>query len=234
MKGFERYYGNVFRGALKVINPFKKRLIKTECKVHIFINNNSLRLLKEHGYDYEHMFYRNHIKELNKGVVWADQDFKSINHFYSPKKTKGLYGHSNAKILTYNYYEKAIGYYKRGNIKLSIFYLGACAHIIQDMTVPQHVNIRLLDSHRQYENFVKITYDIVEEFTSRDKPIVFNELNHYLRFNAKNAIKIYKESRNLKSNKAKYHNVTKCILPLAQRTTAGLLVMFLKDVKFKS
>jgi len=33
------------------------------------------------------------------------------------------------------------------------------------MTVPHHANVRLLDNHRQYENFIKRTYLNTPRFT---------------------------------------------------------------------
>ncbi len=42
-----------------------------------------------------------YINDINAGVVWADQDLKSSNHFYNPYTNKGLYGNSNAKKNAY-------------------------------------------------------------------------------------------------------------------------------------
>ncbi len=232
MDSFEKYYGKVFRTFLWVLNPFKKKVIRTECQVHRFINNKAVKLLNKYNYYKEYDFYNFYLEELNRGVFWADQDFKSINHFYSPSRKRGLFGHSNALALTQKYYEKAKQCWEKGNINNCVFYLGACVHLIQDMTIPQHVNIRLLDSHRRYENFVKATYDVVEEYTSNEKPIVFHDLSQYIKYNSEKALEIYYESRDIINNKERFHSVTSHILPLAQRTTAGCLIMFLKDVDF--
>jgi len=102
---------------------------------------------------------------LNKGVTWADQDLKSANHFYNPDRKKGLYGNNNALSLAVTYYNKALEYWYDLQPNLAMFYLGAAVHLVQDMTVPHHANVRLLDNHRQYENFIKRTYLNTPRFT---------------------------------------------------------------------
>lgn len=231
MKFVENYYGTAFKTLLRIINPFKKIIIKTEVKVHQFINIQAISILYEHGYIKKYEFLNKYIDQINKGVVWADQDFKSINHFYNPVKKKGLYGHSNALLLTQKYYENAIKYWKKSNIEKSMFYLGACVHIIQDLTIPQHANIRLLDSHRQYENFVKMTHAVVNEFSTLKPPILFDDLEKYVRFNSKVALRVYKQFKDIKKDKVRFHKITHCALPLAQRTTAGCLLMFMNEVE---
>lgn len=232
MKFFEKYYGMAFKSILWVLNPFKKKVIKTECQVHRFINYQSLKILANNDYAKEFDIYNDYLEEMNRGVVWADQDFKSTSHFYNPVKRRGMFGHLDARSLTRKYYDKALFYWKKGYKSRGMFYLGAAVHIIQDMTIPQHVNIRLLDNHRQYENFVKLTYDIVKEFKTNEKPIKFKKLDSYIIFNGKTAIKLYKKYKKLDSNRERYYKITKCALPLAQRTTAGCMLMFLQDIDF--
>lgn len=230
MKIFELYYGKAFRSILKAVNPFKKKVIKTEAKVHQFINVHALNILKANDYIMEFNEFNRHIETINKGAVWADQDFKSINHFYNPTKKKGLYGHGNALKLTQKYYEISLNSFKENDIEKSMFYLGAAVHIIQDLTIPQHVNIRLLDNHRQYENFVKTAYDKVRDFGTLDKPIVFDEIEDFVRFNTKVALRIYKQFKKIKDDNLRFYKTTRCSLPLAQRTTAGCLIMFFRKV----
>ncbi len=230
MKTLEMYYGKAFRSVLKAVNPFKKTVIKTEAKVHQFINEHAFNILKANGYIVEFNELKKHMETINKGAVWADQDFKSINHFYNPEKKRGLYGHGNALKLTKKYYEIAINSFKEKDIEKSMFYLGATVHIIQDLTIPQHVNIRLLDNHRQYENFVKIAYNKVKDFGTLEKPIIFDELEDFVRFNTKVALRIYKQFKKIKDDNLRFYKTTRCSLPLAQRTTAGCLIMFLRKV----
>ena len=228
----KRYYGKAFRTLLWAVNPIKKRIIIAECRVHRFINYKAVKLLYKFKYEDEYKFFNLYLEELNRGVVWADQDLKSAGHFYNPIKKRGLYGHTDALTLTKNYYDNAIDYWNKNDIKKAVFFLGACVHLIQDMTIPQHVNIRLFDSHRKYENFVKLTYGIVTEYTSYEEPIVFDTLEHFLKFNTKKALSIYKQVQEIDNDINKFHEITLCILPLAQRSTAGCLIKFLKDVSY--
>ncbi|WP_026895127.1 zinc dependent phospholipase C family protein [Clostridiisalibacter paucivorans] len=230
MSNVEIYYGKIFKMLLRLINPFKKKIIKTECNVHRFINYQSIKILNKYQYERPFEIFNYYMEDLNRGVVWADQDFKSIGHFYNPQKNKGLYGHLNALALSKDYYKKALVNWEKDNIENAMFYLGAAVHLIQDVTIPQHVNIRLLDSHRQYENFVKLTYDVVKEFRSVQSPILFNSIDKYINFNAKVALRVYKQYKDIDKTIVKFYKITQCALPLAQRTTAGVLLMFLREV----
>jgi phospholipase C len=71
-----------------ILNPFKKLIITTECQVHKHINMHALIILKNDQFLEPYYFYRDYLEEINKGAVWADQDFKSSNHFYNPYKKK--------------------------------------------------------------------------------------------------------------------------------------------------
>jgi len=175
-------------------------------------------------------FFSDYIVELNRGVVWADQDFKSIGHFYSPLKERGLYGHNNALTLAEEYYEYSKSYWHAGKIEKAMFYLGAMVHLVQDMTIPQHVNIRLMDSHRQYETFVKKTYDEVEVFKAYEGGIYLNSVEEFISYNAKIAMKIYKKFYCVPEEERRFFRITKYTLPLAEKTTAGCFLMFYRNI----
>ena len=50
----------------------------------------ALTILKNDLFYDQYVFFRDHLSDLNRGTVWADQDFKSSNHFYNPYKKKRL------------------------------------------------------------------------------------------------------------------------------------------------
>ena len=212
------------------INPFKKAIIKTQCKVHKFINVQALEILKNDKFYDAYFLCSDYILELNAGVVWADQDFKSIGHFYSPRKDRGLYGHHNALFLAESYYNKAKCYWKQDNIGKAMFYLGATVHLVQDMTIPQHANIRLMDNHRQYEGFVIKIYKEVDIFRASEGGIYLKSVEEFIRYNAKIAIKAYKKFHGISENNKRFFRITKYILPLAEKTTAGCFLMFYSDI----
>ncbi|WP_010248072.1 zinc dependent phospholipase C family protein [Acetivibrio cellulolyticus] len=226
----EKTYGKAFKYVLLVINPFKKKVIKTECEIHKFINFQALKILEKDKYLDAHCFFSDYIVDLNDGVVWADQDLKSSNHFYSPTSDKGLFGNSNAMSLSVEYYQKAKEYWFLQNTNKSMFYLGAAVHLVQDMTVPHHANIRLLDKHRQYENYIKRTYLSTPNFAVDHGGYYMAGIEEFIKCNARNAIKIYSRLKDIKENKKRYYTIAKFTLPLAQKTTAGCLLNFYRDV----
>jgi len=85
---FETVYHRILKSIFWLLNPFKKIIIKTECQVHKHINLHALTVLKNDKYLEQYEFFLDSLEEINKGAVWADQDFKSSNHFYNPYKKK--------------------------------------------------------------------------------------------------------------------------------------------------
>jgi phospholipase C len=164
MSLLERSYDTLLKAVFGISNPVKKSIIKTQCKVHKFINIHALNILRNDKCEREYNFFLSYIEDINKGAVWADQDFKSTHHFYNPYRKKGLYGRKSAMDLAKEYYSRALDLWKNGNFNKSLFYFGAVLHLIHDMSIPQHANIRLLDNHKQYETFVKRSYQYVQDF----------------------------------------------------------------------
>ncbi|MGI6703695.1 MAG: zinc dependent phospholipase C family protein [Clostridia bacterium] len=230
MEFFETTYGHILNTALGIANPVKKRIIRTECEVHRIINVQALKILKNDGHNEEYVFFSSYISDIGKGTVWADQDFKSSNHFYNPYKRKGLYGRKNAMDLGVDYYNRSIKLWHEGEFNQSLFYLGTALHIVQDMTIPQHANIRLLDNHRQYETFVKRTYQKIGDFQVERGAYHLDTIQEYIRFNARAALKVHKRFKEISDDERRFHLVTKCALPLAKKTTAGAMVMFYRDI----
>lgn len=231
MHAIERYYAHLYKNIVKALNPIKKRIIKTECTVHQFINKQSIVILKNDGYLEVYNFMANYINDINAGVVWADQDLKSSSHFYNPTKDDGLYGNSDAKRECIRYYTKALNEYSNGNIKEAMFYFGASCHLIQDLTVPQHANVELLHNHRSYENWVIEMYKYHHEFKVYKGGIYYNNLRYYINFNSKKAIDTHKRYLRVENQNMRFYKVTSIILTLAQKTTAGLMYKFYYDIQ---
>lgn len=229
----ESTYSYLLTKILTLINPVKKSIKKTECLVHVYINNKALNVLLNDGYIKEFNLFNSFITSLNKGVVWADQDFKSANHFYHPVKKRGLYGRKNAMELALESHYKALKYWSMKKYKKSMFYFGATLHLIQDMTVPQHANIKLLDNHHQYEKYVSKSYDNIKEFKINSGAYILDSVEDYIRFNSRVALKIYRKFKHIKDDDERFYRTTRCSLPLATRTTAGALALFYKEIKEK-
>ncbi|MDI6619266.1 MAG: zinc dependent phospholipase C family protein [Clostridiales bacterium] len=227
----ERSYGRVFKTTLHAVNPIKKAVVRTECRVHRFINNQSIIILKNDGYINAYNLFKKHIDDLNSGVVWADQDLKNSNHFYNPQKNRGLYGFSNAFKECTVYYTSSLVWWKNRNIKKSMFYLGAACHLVQDVTVPQHVNIKLFKHHRQYERWVLRTYANEKSFRCFSNGIYLDNIKDYFDQNAEVALSAYNKNKEIINIEKRYFNITHIALCQAQRSTAGFLNMFYNAIE---
>ncbi|MCY6484655.1 zinc dependent phospholipase C family protein [Clostridium aestuarii] len=226
-------YGKTARKILFTVNPIKKLIIKTECLVHKYINNKALDLIKNEGCTKEYKYFNNYINELNKGAVWADQDFKSVNHFYHATKRKGLYGFSNALNECEKYYNKALRYFKIGYNTKAMFYLGVACHLIQDTTVPQHVNNKLLKRHRKFELWMIGKIAVGHHFEVKKGIKRYDGIKEYIRVNAEVANNVYYKYRNIRYKEERYMKIANCIIKQAQISTAGLMLDFYDEIKEK-
>ena len=230
-KKIENAYASALRGTFKVVNPIKKSIINTTCEVHLFIQNNALDMLKNSGYKNEYRFFKEYLTQMNQGLVWADQDFKSYHHFYNPIEGKGKYGYEeNAMTVAVNYYNKALKYFKEDNFSKSMFFFGAACHIIQDLTIPQHAKGRLLDNHRQFEVYVKENYKKIKRFKSGDIPLILDSIEEYADHNSMHALNIDYMYKNINDINTKFYLTAVKSLTLSQKSTAGCMIMFFKDL----
>lgn len=231
MGRLERTYNRFLNRTFKIMNPIKKSVMNTHCRIHKSINFHALDILSENdSLINEYNFLSEYIILINDGAVWADHDFKSSSHFYNPYKKKGLYGRKNALDLATNYYEKAIDYWDQNDKDQSLFYFGAAIHLIQDMTIPHHANIRLLDHHRQYETYIKKTYKYVKDYDLNRKIYLLNSIEDYIVFNARVSLRIYKKFEDINEERSKFYKMSRCSLSLANSTTAGAMILFYKDI----
>lgn len=231
MSTIEKSYSYIYKRVVRAVNPLKKKIVKTECTVHKFINNQAIEILKNDGYDEVSKHLGKYMDSINEGAVWADQDFKSSNHFYNPSKNKGLYGSSNAKAECINYYKRALNEYLNGNIETSMFYLGAACHLVQDLTIPQHANVELLHSHRSYENWVIKMHNKQHQFKVEKNGIYLNSMEGYIYLNTYKALETHKKYSKIKGEHMRFHKITSVVLVMAQKTTAGFMYNFFYDLR---
>lgn len=223
---FEKTFGRVATLAMKAANPFKKFAFKTSCLMHRYINIKSVHILENEGYFEAADFYRDHIRPLNEGATWIDQDFKSINHFYHHLEHKGLFGFSDALTEATAYRDKMMHYAKRDNLTRALFYTGVVCHLIQDMTVPQHINNRLLDSHHDYEVWILGHSWDTMDFTVTHGIIRYPRFEMYIAENARQANQVYEEARSIPDRDEAFEFMARKLIALAQQTSAGLLLDF--------
>lgn len=228
----EKGYGNTLKGLFFTINPIKKKIIKTYCIVHKYINIQAVELLSDNGYVSEAKLYKKYIKSMNEGVTWADQDFKSSNHFYHLNKQRGLYGFSNLLTEFKKYYGRASGYYSAGDFQKSMFFLGVASHMIQDATVPQHTDNKLLQDHREFEQWIIRRLLLDFSYTAEGKPTEYTNLDDYIINNAGFARNTMDKYKNLRGKEERYHMISMDIVKEAEKTTAGLFLHYYKENVF--
>jgi phospholipase C len=204
-------------------------LHSNEATIHKFINSQALKILKNDNLTECYSLFQKYIKEIDRGVRWADADFKNSGHFYNPNKKRGLRGRKNALSLAEDYYTIAVSAWDEDVLK-AMFFLGAAAHLVQDLTIPQHASGRLLKEHHKYEKYIKETYLNTPEYLAQNEGCYLKDVEEFVIHNATKAIKLNQKFKNIKDEQKRYYGLTKQILPLAQRTTAGLFYAFYSEV----
>lgn len=226
MNVVERAYGKTFKTILWAVNPIKKIFKKTLCEVHIFINEQAVEILKNDGHEEAYEFYTQYKECLNEGTVWADQDFRSREHFYNPYSNRGLYGCKSSLQRFEKYYANALVHWDCGDKEKAMFYLGAAVHLVQDSTIPQHGSVKLLKSHRKYEQWIHKVHDDFLHYSVKKDGLYYDNPHDYIVNNAKEAISAYKKYYLIKNSADRFFKIANRTFPLAQRTTAGCLMNF--------
>lgn len=220
----ELTYGKAVRKIMYMINPIKKLIMKTHCVTHKFINGNVLQILNNESlYDIS-IFMKKYIGSLNDGVVWADTDCKSSNHFYNVETFKGLYGFSNLLNEFKKYYSTAMFYIKKGEINKGMFYVGVCLHLIQDSTVPQHGSVDLFNEHRKFELWIISKIYDEDKFRVERGIKQFDKIDDYIKKNIIFSQKVSNESKNLENREDRYMYIASRIIRRAHETSAGFLL----------
>lgn len=227
----ENTYGKTVRKIYVVINPFKKIIIKTTCVVHKYINCIAIEILKKQGLEEEYRFFSKNIDCINEGTVWADQDFKSSNHFYHYETGEGLYGFSSALEEFKKYYNMSIGYLRAGDTKKSLFFLGAACHVAQDSTVPQHIRKRLLDNHRGFELWIIAKLASGFQFKKGTEIILEEDMEDYIKNNARYSNSVYSKYEFIKDLNLKNTRISEGIIPRAEMSTSGIMINYYKSYK---
>lgn len=191
---------------------------------HEFCNLQAVKILRQDGLEHYADWMSQYMNELNAGVLWADEGWRNVSHYFHPITRKGLWQFSTAWEEFGQYMARAGKLMRRRNVRKAMFFLGAAAHLVQDMCVPHHTQLKMLTGHKQYETWAK---------------------EHYADYGV-NTHGIYREGKPVRSmilhnalisadllqwvqsgvSETSYHKATAILLPLAQRTTAGLFLQF--------
>lgn len=216
--------------ALAAVSPLQN-LIDKPGVTHEFCNRQALQILRHDGFSQYAGFFSQFTRELNHGVYWADQGWKNIHHYLDPCSGKGLWHFAAAVDNFTAYYHMALSSAKGYDFKKAVFFLGAAAHLVQDMCVPHHARAMLFYGHQQYENWVQkhfSSYAVVSRGTyDEGRPI-----HSLLLSNAHTAADFFDWVKH-NGDETQFAKTTAVLLPLAQFTTAGLFRHFANAIRQK-
>jgi phospholipase C len=126
------------------------------------------------------------------------------------------------------HWKKAEEKWKSGDYERAFYYLGAAAHLVQDLCVPHHAWGFLFDGHQEYENWAEAYR---ENFRVWDGGVydLIRVPSEWVRANAKLSRRYMPLVRH-GAPEINYHRATAVLLPRAQRTTAGFMACFLSSM----
>ncbi|MEG6586179.1 zinc dependent phospholipase C family protein [Dendrosporobacter sp. 1207_IL3150] len=212
---------------LAAVSPLQ-RILDQPGITHEFCNRQAVTILANDGYCGYARFLNNYIAELNAGVYWADKGWKNVSHYYEPVTRKGLWQFNHAIDSFTDFYNQALEAAKLKKLSDAVFYLGASAHLVQDLFVPHHARAQLFNGHKEYESWVTQNYSKYAVFKGCLN-IEYKDLKSTMVFSAATAADLY-DYVNLAKGGSRYHDATSILLPQAQRATAGLFKHFLNTV----
>lgn len=198
------------------------------CVTHEFCNRQAISILAADGFASCAGFFGRHIAELNAGVVWADQGWKNVNHYFVPDTRKGLWQFSTAIEEFSQFLNRATRCMRRHEMHKACFFLGAAAHLLQDLCVPHHARGKVFGGHKQYELWAR---DHCSLFAATGGGIYRPGIPtaDLLLDNASVSADLLEWVID-EDDAAAYAKATAVLLPLAQRTTAGLLLRFYNNM----
>jgi Zinc dependent phospholipase C. len=191
---------------------------------HEFCNRQALQILRNDGFTRYADFLQQYQQELNRGVYWADEGWKNIHHYYEPCSGRGLWHFAGALDNFAAYYRMALYALRQGDQSRAAFFIGAAAHLVQDVCVPHHARAKLLDGHKHYEVWAANRY---ADYAVAAQGVYGEgrEPGWLLTVNA-GAAADFLDLVTGEAGEPGYHRATTVLLPMAQRATAGLLARF--------
>jgi len=205
-----------------------QRLVQGPALTHFMCNRQALEILANDCRQKQAAIAREFLFDLDKGVSWADRGFKNMSHFMNPGTNKGIYGWTDAVRECSVFWNKALHSWQDRNYDKALFYLGAAAHLVQDVCVPHHARGILFDGHLEYEVWAeenRNNYKVTDQgiYDLGGSPV------DWIRANSLFAVKHYCLV-GVSFKRLEYHKATQALLTRAQRVTAGFLSCFFGKV----
>lgn len=138
--------------------PLQSRVTRDRA-THGFINEQARLILDADGYAQLASVLRPMLPQMERGSIWADAGWKSVSHMYDPRSGKGFWDWPTAPVVCEEYYTRALRAWRQGSARRTAFWLGASAHLVQDLFVPHHSCNRILDGHSAFEDLAETVRD---------------------------------------------------------------------------
>lgn len=195
---------------------------------HNLCNQQAIKIMKNDGYRKEANFLFANIDHLNSGAKWADDDCKSFTHYYNPVGMRGYFNCCTSAVEEcIKYYDLAKTWMIKQRFDRACFYLGAAAHLVQDLCVPHHSHNVMFSGHQRFEKWVEAHAEnyIVSKHGLYDNSI--KDPGEWVIKNAKASYDLYPFTKTTSFRDC--HLATKAMFPHAQRTSAGFFLAFLES-----
>lgn len=201
-----------------------QRFIDKPGDTHKFLTTQGIIILKNDGWTNAAGYFNKYINHIINGNFWADLFWKNATHHYNPNTGHGLWVWPSAVVQCKIWFKISTTAWSKKKYSKSLFFLGACIHLVQDTCQPYHSNCIILDGHQRYESWVDINkqkWAIYEggQYDASDTP------EGWVR---KNAEFSHSHLSNLTKNNINWCETTKNMIEMAQRTTAGFLLYFFR------
>ncbi|KJS17200.1 MAG: phospholipase C zinc-binding protein [Peptococcaceae bacterium BRH_c4b] len=201
--------------------------VKGASSTHTFINESGSQILHNDGYSRAAHLFRIFAGQLDGGVVWIDKGLKSTCHHYDPDTGGGMWLWPSAAEKCLEFFNRALALWRDKKHARAMFFLGASAHLVQDVCVPHHASCKVFSGHRDYESWVEKRKDNYRVDRSGIYDIAGSP-EEWVAENARQAKDCYDLVS--KGSPEEYHQATQLLLPYAQRTTAGFLLHFYRQL----
>lgn len=210
---------------LAIAIPFQG-LVDQPSPTHGFINQQALAILKADGRRAAADWLGWYLAQFNAGCNWTDTGWRNIGHMYDPEVGRGLRGWPHALQMVREYWDLAARFHHQLEMDQAAFYLGAAAHLVQDLCVPHHAAARVFAGHQRFEEYAR---RYRHRFATHQGGLYDQARTPegWVLRNADYTRTQYADCLTSHLEKVIIHQAVADLLPRAQRTTAGFVAFFL-------
>lgn len=230
MNLIEKKVWPVFKILLSAGTPIQRMLDRSGGDTHLFINDQAVNILKYKKSIAVIKLVERYKTYIDLGNLWADKGWKCFAHYYKPDNRNGYFPMVSAVTEGINHFNAALHNWEKGKLQKSMFYLGASAHIVQDICVPHHAMGIAFNGHSNFEQW-SMENRYLFKAKKEEGHIYFDSFNNLIINNASCAQGYYHKVSTYNINN--YMSAAKELLNLAQKSTACLFNLFLNSIKNK-